>query len=78
MTSLTLCFYQLVISFGQVVDGRDDIQIQATKLNSKTIGEGLKIHSILSQFSENTDNSKAFETPNPKLKCVVQVINSKC
>ena len=44
MTSLTLYFYQLVISYGPAVDGRDDVQIQATKINSKTIGEGLKIH----------------------------------
>jgi len=71
MTSLSLYFYQMVLSFGTGVDEREDIKIQTTKLNSKPFGESIKIHSVLSAFAEKTDNSKVFETPNPKLKCVV-------
>jgi len=71
MTSLSLYFYQIVVSFGTGVDEEDDVKIQTTKLNAKPFGEGLKIHAVLSEFAANPDNGKAFETPNPKLKCVV-------
>ena len=79
MTAVSLYFYQIVITFGTGSDERgNDIQIQTTKLNSKPLGEGLKIYTVLTEFAEKTDSMKAFETPNPKLKCVVQVVNSKC